>query len=124
MTGRQLGMLLGGIVAIAALVLLAGLALAGPEGRRAVFAGVGLAAGWQAIVFLVTAVALSHNRLAAFGVGMLSRLLLVVAAALVAVPALKVPPAPMLFSLVTVLFLTTLIEPVVFAAGPRNDKSR
>jgi hypothetical protein len=123
-TPARIGLLLLGIAVIAAAVLGAGAAMVRPEERHAVVVGVALAAGWQAVVFLVTAVALGHNRLAAFGVGMLSRLLLVMAAALVAVPALGVPAAPMLLSLVTVLFLTTLIEPVVFAAGARNDKGR
>ena len=45
-------------------------------------------------------------------------------AALAIVPASGLPPAPTLFSLVTVLFATTLLEPVVMAAGARNAKGR
>ncbi len=95
-----------------------------PAGRHAAVLGVAMAAGWQAAIFLVTATALRHNRLAAFGVGMLARLLLVAAAALVAVPALGVEPAPFLLSMVTVLFATTLIEPVLFAAGAGDSRAR
>lgn len=124
MTGRRLGILLLGVLGISAVVLGAGLALAGPGQRDAVVAGVGIAAAWQVVVFAVTLLALGHNAIAAFGVGMLSRLLLVGATALLGVPVLKLPAAPLLFSMVTVLFLTTLIEPVAFAAGARNDKSR
>jgi hypothetical protein len=40
------------------------------------------------------------------------------------VPALKLPPAPVLLSLVTVLFATTLIEPVLFAAGAGDTRVR
>jgi hypothetical protein len=55
---------------------------------------------------------------------MLARFLLVGLAALVAVPALGLPPAPVLLSLVTVLFATTLIEPVLFAAGAGTGTGR
>jgi hypothetical protein len=76
------------------------------------------------VVFAVTLVALGHNRLIAFGVGMLARFLLVAVAALVAVPALGLPMAPALLSMVTVLFATTLIEPVLFAAGAGDTTGR
>jgi len=123
-TVRRLGILLVAVLLVSAVVLGAGLAIAAPGQRHAVVVGVALAAAWQAIVFVVTLLALGHNPIAAFGVGMLSRLLLVAGTALLAVPVLEVPAAPLLFSMVTVLFLTTLIEPAVFAAGARNDKGR
>ena len=81
-------------------------------------------AAWQALVLAVTLTALHHNRLAAFGVGMLARFLLVAVAALVAIPALGVPMGPALLSMVTVLFATTLIEPVLFAAGAGDTRVR
>jgi hypothetical protein len=108
---------------IAAAVLLAAWAMVPPASRRAVALGVAAAAGWQALHFTVTARVLGRHRLAAFGVGMLARLLLVAAAA-VAVRVLEVPPAPALLSLVTVLFATTLIEPVLHGAGAGNDRDR
>jgi hypothetical protein len=124
-TGRRLLQLVAATGAIAVVVYLAAcLIVPSPEGRHSAALGVGTAAVWQALVLVVTLTALPHNRLAAFGVGMLARLVLVAGAALVAVPALKVPPAPALLSLVTVLFATTLIEPVLFAAGAGNDRDR
>jgi hypothetical protein len=122
--GTRLLRLLAAVVVIATVVYFAAAAMVPPESRRAVALGVGFGAAWQALVFAVTVTALPHNRLAACGVGMLARFLLVALAALVGVPALGVPMAPALLSLVTVLFATTLIEPVLFAAGARNDTSR
>lgn len=117
--------LLAAIAVAAAAVLGAAWMMApAPAQRHAAVLGVAAAAAWQAAIFLVTATALRQNRLVAFGVGMLARLLLVVAAALVAVPALGVEPAPFLLSMVTVLFATTLIEPVLFAAGAGDSRAR
>jgi hypothetical protein len=122
---RRLMLSLAAVAAIAALVGAVGLAMVGPEGRRGVAAGALIGGAWQALVLLVVAVALPGNRLLAHGVGMLARLAMVVAAGLVVVPAAGLPPAPTLLTMVTVLFATTLIEPVAFSgAGTRNDKSR
>ncbi len=109
----------------AALVAGLGTAMVGaPEERRGVLAGVAIGAGFQLLVFSATVVALPESRIAAFGVGMLARLVLVIAAGLALVPATGLPAAPTLLSMVTVLFATTLVEPVLFAAGARNEKSR
>ncbi len=124
MTGRKLLRLLAAVAVISAAVLLVASAMVRPEQRRAVTVGVAFAAIWQALVFGVTVTALPNNRLAAFGLGMLSRFLLVVIAALVLVPLLEVPAAPALLSMVTVLFATTLIEPVLLAPGAGNDRNR
>ena len=124
MSGAALLKLLAAVAGIAALVYLAASLMVPPESRRAVAIGVGLGAAWQALVLTVTLVALGHNRLAAFGVGMLARFLLVAVAALVAIPALGVPMGPALLSMVTVLFATTLIEPVLFAAGAGDTRVR
>lgn len=112
-----------GVLVIGALVYAAGLALAGPEARGAMGVGVLLAVAFQLLVLAIAAFAFPENALAAYGVGMLGRLLLVIVAALVIVPASRLQPAPFLYSLVTVLFATTLIEPVVMA-GARNQKGR
>jgi predicted neutral ceramidase superfamily lipid hydrolase len=113
-----------GVLVIGALVYAAGLALAAPEGRGSLLVGVLVAVGFQLLVLAIAAVAFPDNALAAYGVGMLGRLLLVIAAALVILPAAKLQPEPFLYSLVTVLFATTLLEPVVMAAGARNAKGR
>jgi hypothetical protein len=102
----------------------AGTALVAPEARRGVAMGAAIAAGWQLLLLGVLAVALPGSPLIAHGVGMLARLAMVGVVGLVIVPAAKLPPAPTLFTMVTVLFATTLIEPVAFAAGARNDKGR
>jgi len=124
MTGGRLLRLLAAVAGIAAVVYLLASLMVPAEQRRAVAIGVGAGAAWQALVLTVTLTALGHNRLAAFGVGMLARFLLVAVAALVALPALGVPMGPALLSMVTVLFATTLIEPVLFAAGAGTGTGR
>jgi hypothetical protein len=113
---------LAGIVAIAAAVWAAALAFVGPEGRQGASVGAAIAAGWQMLVLGVLAVALPGNQLIAHGVGMLARLAMVVAAGVVIVPATGLPLAPTLLTMVTVLFATTLIEPVAFSGAGARDK--
>ena len=113
-----------GTLVIGALVYAVGLTLASPEDRGAMAVGVLAAVAFQLLVLASAAVAFPENALAAYGVGMLGRLLLVIVAALVIVPAAGLRPAPFLYSLVTVLFATTLLEPVAMAAGARNPKGR
>ncbi|HEU0302607.1 MAG TPA: hypothetical protein VFR37_24315 [Longimicrobium sp.] len=120
---RPWAVLLGGVAAIGGLVFAIGAAMA-PGARGAVGAGVLVACAFQLLVFVIAAAALPGNRLAAYGVGMLGRLLLVVAGALLLVPATGVAAGPFLFSLVSVLFATTLLEPVALAAGERKLKGR
>lgn len=125
MNPRRLLLALAAVILVAVVVWAVGSAVAGPQGRRGVAAGAAMGGLWQLLVLAVLSVALPANRLLAHGVGMLARLALVVAAGLVIVPAAGLPAAPTLLTLVTVLFATTLIEPVAFSgAGPRNDKSR
>lgn len=124
MSAARLLKLLAGVALIAVAVYLAASLLVPAESRRAVAVGVGAGAAWQALVLAVTLTALPHNRLAAFGVGMIARFLLVAAAALVVVPALGLPMGPALLPMVTVLFATTLIEPVLFAAGAGDTRVR
>jgi hypothetical protein len=120
---RPWAVVLAGVAAIGALVFAVGASMA-PGARGAVGAGVLAACAFQLLLFAVAAVALPGNRLAAYGVGMLGRLLLVVVSALLLVPATGVAAGPFLFSLVTVLFATTLLEPVALAAGERKLKGR
>lgn|GEM_PF-1900989 len=125
MNTRRVAMVLAGVVAIAVLVWAAGLVIVPPAGRRGVAAGAALAGAWQLLVIAVLAVALPGHALLAHGVGMLARLAMVVAAGLVVVPAAGLPPGPTLLTMVTVLFATTLIEPLAFTgSGARNDKGR
>ncbi len=113
-----------GVLVVGALVYAAGLALAQPEGRGSLAVGVLVGVAFQLFLLVVAALVFPDNALAAYGVGLLGRLLLVIAAALVILPAAGLQPGPFLYSLVTVLFATTLLEPVVMAAGARNAKGR
>lgn len=113
-----------GTLVIGAVVYAAGLTLAQPQDRGALAVGVLVAVAFQLLVLAIAAVAFPENALAGYGVGMLGRLLLVIVAALVIVPAAGLRPAPFLYSLVTVLFATTLLEPVAMASGARNPKGR
>lgn len=113
-----------GTLVVGVLVYGVALSLTDVDGRGALAVGVLTAVAFQLLVLLIAAVAFPENALAAYGVGMLGRLLLVIVAALVIVPAAGLRPAPFLYSLVTVLFATTLLEPVAMAAGARNQKSR
>ena len=112
-----------GSVAVALLVWALGSAMVQGADRAAVAGGVAIGCGFQLLVHAVTSAALSGNRLAAFGVGMLARFLLVVVAALVLVPVTGYRTEPFLFSLVTVLFATSLLEPVVHAPGRPNAET-
>jgi hypothetical protein len=123
-TGARVVRLLAAVAVVAVLVWGAASLLVRPAERGAVAFGVGAAAVWQALVLAVTATALPQSRLAAFGVGMIARFLLVAAAALVIVPALGLPMGPALLPMVTVLFATTLIEPVLFAPGAGDTRVR
>lgn len=114
----------GGVLVIGALVYAAGLALAQPDGRGSLAVGVLVGVAFQLLLLAIAATVFPDNALAAYGVGMLGRLLLVIVAALVILPAAGLHPGPFLYSLVTVLFATTLLEPVVMAAGARNAKGR
>jgi hypothetical protein len=113
-----------GVLVIGALVYAVGLSLTDVNGRGALAVGVLTAVAFQLLVLLIAAVAFPDNALAAYGVGLLGRLLLVIVAALVIIPAARLRPEPFLYSLVTVLFATTLLEPVAMASGARKAKGR
>jgi hypothetical protein len=108
-----------GVLVIGLLVYAAGVALAGAGAAKGVAVGVAVGCAFQLLLLLIARVAFPGKQLAAYGVGMLGRLLLVVVSALL-VPATGLPAGPTLFSLVTVLFATTLLEPVALAAGTQK----
>jgi hypothetical protein len=58
----------------------------------------------------------------AHGLGMLTRFGLVAAVAFVGLPVLGTAAAPTLLALVTVLFLTTLAEPVVLKIATKKSR--
>lgn len=108
---------------VACLVFAAGVPLAGPAGRTGV--GFGVATGFllQMIFFWLFAVVWFPTQpLLAFGVGMLGRMLVVAAVGLLVAPALGLPVAPVLLSMVSVFFVTALLEPV-FLIPASSSKS-
>jgi hypothetical protein len=98
------------------LVGLIGGGVAPPESARAVWLGAGIALVIQVVLFVVLfVVAFARQPMLAHGLGMLGRLVAVGVVALFWVPMAGVPAAPLLFSLVAVLFLTTLVEPLLIS---------
>jgi len=88
--------------------------VAGPEASGAIWLGAGLAFLIQFVLFVVLfVIAFSSRPLLAHGLGMLGRFAAFGAVMLLWVPFAGVPAAPLLFSLVTVLFMTTLVEPLI-----------
>jgi len=97
-----------GIVAICSALLLEG------PGRAGAWSGAVIAFVVQVIGFWLLFVWMLPGRVGlAYGLGALFRFAVVAVAALWGIPALGLPVAPTLLALVTVLFLTTLSEPVV-----------
>jgi hypothetical protein len=104
-------------VAAAALTLLVGVIgglLVPADARQAVWLGAAFAFAIQVVLFVVLfVVAFGSRPLLAHGLGMLGRFAAFAAVALFWIPLTRVPAAPLLFSLITVLFLTTLVEPII-----------
>lgn len=93
--------------------------LVGPESRQAVWVGVLVALVFQLLLFVVLfVVALAKQPMLAYGLSMLGRFFVVASVALFWAPWLQLPAAPLLFSLVTVFFVTTLIEPLFLLGKP------
>ena len=99
--------------AVTVVILVFGLLLAGPGGWTAVAVGTSAGYLFQAGTFWLFAVMLFPAQpLLVFGLGMAGRMLLVVTMAFLVVPVMGLPAAPVLFSLVSVFFVTALLEPV------------
>ncbi|CAN5295274.1 hypothetical protein BH24GEM2_BH24GEM2_07890 [soil metagenome] len=112
--------LASGLVSLA--VLLLGRSLAGSAGHAGVAVGVAVACASQVGAFwLLACVLFPNQRMVAFGLGMLARMGVVAASALLLVPLAGLPAAATLLSLVSVLFVTSVLEPVLFAVQPRLE---
>lgn len=112
-----------GAVAVAALAVLLGIGIVGPGARDGVLVGGSVALALQVASFWLLAVLLfPERRLLAFGLGIALRFLTVGIAALLLVPALALPPAPTLLTLVGVFLLTTPLEPVVLHTAPATGR--
>lgn len=82
---------------------------------QAIWTSVGIAAVVQVIALLVGRSFGRKNMLAGWGIGAILRLLAVMVYGWAVVPALGLPMAPALLSLVALLFVTTLVEPLLLA---------
>lgn len=110
--------LVGGVVA------LAGLSIVGREGAEAVGAGVGIGMALQVLLFWVLFVwVFPRRQVLAYALGIPGRFVVVGWVALVWAPRSGMSPATILFSLVAVLFLSTLLEPVFLKPGVSSGGS-
>jgi hypothetical protein len=99
---------------VAALVL--GVAFDAPTERRAIWMSAGVAYVVQLLAFAIARLLRRDNVMLGWGMGVLVRLVTLVAFALVFVKALGLPPSAALISLVIYFFVTTLIEPLFLAS--------
>jgi hypothetical protein len=83
----------------------------GPE-RRAIALSAGVALGVQLVAFAIVQLAAAKNVIAAWGLGALLRLAVLVTYVLVVVRALELPSAAASLSLALFLFVSTLLEPL------------
>lgn len=99
------------VIGLAALAL--GMVFAGPGDHRAIRASAVVAVVVQLVAFAVVVLARPGSTFAAWGVGMLLRLGALAVMAFLGLKALGLPAPAALISLVTFLFLTTLVEPLL-----------
>jgi len=94
--------------------------MAGADARAAVWLGAGIGAGTQLLLFLLLfVVAFSRRPLLAHSLGVVGRFAVLTAVMAAWLATSEGPAAPLLVPLVTVLFLTTLLEPF-FLSGPQR----
>ena len=110
-------------VVVTLLTAVGGAAMVGEAGGDGVRWGAGVGFIAQVGKFWLLFVLLFPGRRALeHGLGMLVRFGLVAAVAFVGLPLLGWSPAPTLLSLVTVLFVTTLAEPVVLQIASKTRR--
>ena len=103
--------LAGGLIALSAAAL--SLAFDRPTERRAILVSAVLAFVVQLAAFAAVVLASRRNLVAGWGIGILVRLVVLVAYALLVVQAVGLAPAAALISLATFFFLCTLVEPLL-----------
>lgn len=81
------------------------------ETGRAIWTSVGIGVAVQVLALLIGRSFGKDRMLVGWGVGALLRLVTVMVYGFAIVPALRLPMAPALLSLVVILFITTLFEP-------------
>lgn len=100
-----------GLIAIAGALL--SLPFDSPDERRSILVSAVLAFIVQIAAFTAIALASASNIMTGWGLGVLVRLLVLVAYAFLVVQAVGLVPAAALISLATFFFLCTLVEPLV-----------
>lgn len=99
-------------VGLAAVIGFLAAGMTSEDGRDGVVAGAATAVAFQLVVFWVVSGFFRRRPAVAFGVAAMCRLALVAVMALVVLPRAGWAMAPTLLTLVSVLFATTLLEPV------------
>jgi hypothetical protein len=99
------------VIGLSALAL--GLLFAAPGDHRAIRVSALAAVAVQLVAFAVVALARPGSTFAAWGVGMLLRLGALAVMGFLGLKALALPAPAAMISLVTFLFLTTLVEPLL-----------
>ena len=99
------------VIGLAALAL--GAAFGGPGDHRAIRVSAAVALAVQLVTFVVMTLARPGSTFAAWGIGMLLRLGALAVMGFLGLRALALPATAAMISLVTFLFLTTLVEPLL-----------
>jgi hypothetical protein len=102
-----------GLVAVLALLLAI---FSGPGGRRAVLVSAGITLAVQAVAFALARLAAPEKQLKAWAVGTVLRFVTLVVYALVLIKPLGLPAVPALMSLVSLLFVTTVLESLLLTS--------
>jgi hypothetical protein len=115
MSSRDRTMALGGLAVFAILGLLL-VVFRGPGGRRAVLVSAAVVLVVQVVAFTLARLAAPGNVFKAWGAGAILRFLTLVVYALVLLKPLGLPALPALMSLVTLLFVTTVLESLLLTS--------
>lgn len=105
-----------GAVGLTVLVALLFAMFDGPGGRRAVLVSVAIALVVQTVTFTLARLAAPGNVLKAWGAGTVLRFLTLVVYALVLIKPLGLPAVPALMSLVSLFFVTTVLESLLLTS--------
>jgi hypothetical protein len=105
-----------GAVALLLLLLLLLTVFSGPGGRRAVLISAIVTLMVQAVAFTLARLAAPGNVLKAWGAGTVLRLVALLVYALLLVRPLGLPALPALMSLVSLFFVTTVLESLLLTS--------
>lgn len=104
---------LAALVLIGGLAFLLGLVFPTPEARRALRVSAAIAFGVQLFTFAIARFMPRERLFIGYGIGLVMRFAVLVVYALLVLEPYRLPPTPALFGLVTFLFASTLIEPLL-----------